>query len=312
MNQKRHRWAAAATAVRVLVVLVLALVMAGQSLESRAQDELQPPAVNAENIVILSDFNEVLYEQDAHERVPPASLTKMMTAVVAMRYGSLDMPVTVHAHDLVGEATMGLVEGDQLTLGDVLYGLLLPSGNDAAMAIARTVGWQAGDVTPEQSVERFVGLMNQTARELQLWNTHFMNPHGLDQDGHYSSAYDLAILLRSALNYPEIRERMQTVSIRVSDEYDLYNGNQLLQERSDVLGGKTGLTDGAGFCLAAAARQDGRMVVVVALRNDWSWFWDMDLLLDYGLELANSRGIPAWADPSLVGTQLLQPRGVAN
>jgi D-alanyl-D-alanine carboxypeptidase len=236
----------------------------------------------------------------------------MMTAIVAMRYSTLDTPVTVDPHDLVGEATMGLVEGDQLTLGDVLYGLLLPSGNDAAMAIARTVGWQEGDVSPDQGVERFVGLMNQTARELQLWDTHFANPHGLDAEGHYSSAYDLAIILRTALNYPEIRERMQTIAVRVGDQYDLYNGNQLLRERSDILGGKTGLTDGAGFCLAMAARQDGRMVIVVALRNDWSWFWDMDLLLDYGLQLVKARGIPAWADPSLVGTQLLQPHAGSN
>lgn len=312
MNLLRTSRTPVIAVVRAFIVLVLLLGIAGQSLPSRAQDEPQPPAVNAENIVILSDFNEVVYEQDAHVRVPPASLTKMMTAIVAMRYSTLDTPVTVDAHDLVGEATMGLVEGDQLTLGDVLYGLLLPSGNDAAMAIARTVGWQEGDVSPDQSVERFVGLMNQTARELQLWDTHFANPHGLDAEGHYSSAYDLAIILRTALNYPEIRERMQTIAVRVGDQYDLYNGNQLLRERSDILGGKTGLTDGAGFCLAVAARQDGRMVIVVALRNDWSWFWDMDLLLDYGFQLVKARGIPAWADPSLVGTQLLQPHPGSN
>lgn len=290
---------------------LVALVLCGMTTlhaATTAVEEPPPPAVNAEKVVVLSDFNEVLYEYGAHERLGPASLTKMMTALVAMRYGDLSMTVTVEEHDLIGEATMGLVVGDQLSLGDVLYGLLMPSGNDAALAIARTVGWQPGDQTPEQSVERFVGLMNQTATEMGLRDSHFMNPHGLDQWGHYSTAFDMAHILRAALNYPEIRERMQTLAIRVGANYDLYNGNELLRSRADYLGGKTGLTDDCGFCLAAAARPAERMAIAVVMRDDWSWFYDVGLLLDYGLEVMNVRGIPAWADPALIGTQLSQPR----
>lgn len=289
----------------LLIAIVLLGVFAGQIGE--AQEQPVPPDINAGKYVVLSDFNEVLYAQSPHERTPPASLTKMMTAIVAVRVADLNTVVTIDESDLVGEATMGLVAGDQVTIGDLLYGLLLPSGNDAAMAISRGVGISLGASNTDEARELFIAKMNETARLFQLQNTHFMNPHGLDQESHYSSAYDLAIILRAALNYPQIRERMQTQAVRVGERYDLFNGNQLLADRGDFIGGKTGLTDGCGFCLAGAARNDdGRMVIAVALNDDWSWFWDVSLLLDYGFELMEDRGIPYWAEPTLVGSQLSQ------
>ena len=289
----------------LLIPLILAGIAAG--IVGGAQESGEAPEVNAGKFVVLSDFNEILYAKEAHERTPPASLTKMMTAIVAVRIADLDTVVTIDESDLVGEATMGLLAGDQVTIGDLLYGLLLPSGNDAAMAISRGVGIALGASNSDQARELFVGKMNETARLFNLQNTHFMNPHGLDEENHYSSAYDLAIILRGALNYPQIRERMQTQAVRVGERFDLFNGNQLVRDRSDFLGGKTGLTDGCGFCLAGAARNDdGRMVIAVALDDDWSWFWDVSVLLDYGFELMEERGLPAWAQPSLVGTQLSQ------
>ncbi|MEZ4524117.1 MAG: hypothetical protein R3A46_21165 [Thermomicrobiales bacterium] len=289
----------------VILLILLAGIAAGQI--GGAQEQPVAPDVNAGKFVVLSDFNEVLYEKDAHVRTPMASLTKMMTAIVAVRTVSLDTGVTIDESDLVGEATMGLVAGDQVTIGDLLYGLLLPSGNDAAMAIARGVGLELGGADSTEARQLFIDRMNETARLMQLRDTHYMNPHGLDQEHHYSSAYDLAIILRTALNYPQIRERMQTQAIRVGERYDLFNGNQLLADRNDFIGGKTGLTDGCGFCLVGAARNDeGRMVIAVALNDDWSWFWDVSLLLDYGFELMDARGIPAWAEPTLVGSQLSQ------
>lgn len=291
-------------------ILLVSLVLAGRCaspLGSAQEGQPPPPEVNARKFVILSDFNEVLYEHNAHERIAPASLTKMMTAIVAVRTVSLDLTVTIEESDLIGEATMGLVAGDQVTIEDLLYGLLMPSGNDAAMAIARAVGTQLGATDADTARQIFVDRMNETARLFQLRNTHYMNPHGLDQDGHYSTAYDQAIILRAALNYPQIRGCMQTLSRRVADRYDLYNGNQLLAEREDYIGGKTGLTDNCGYCLAGAARNaEGRMVIAVALDDDWSWFWDVSLLLDYGFALMAARGVPDWAPPSLVGTQLTQ------
>lgn len=283
-------------------------MLAGVALQGMPVNaQTDDPVTNAENIVILSDFNEILYQRNAHQRIPLASLTKLMTAIVAVRNAPMDLPVTVNAHDLVGEATMGLIEGDQLLLGDLFYGLLIPSGNDAAMAIARAVGWREGDTDPEQSVNRFVQMMNDMAREIGLRDTHFANPHGLDAPGHYSSPYDVAIMLRAALNYQEIRTPMTTLSIRVGNTYDLYSTNELLKGRDDYLGGKTGLTDGAGFCLSAAARRDGRMVIAVVMRDDWNWYADVDTLLDFGFELAVERGVPAYATPELIGSQLDQP-----
>ncbi len=112
---------------------------------------------------MLSDFNEILYAQNPHERTPPASLTKMMTAIVAVRTADLNTVVTIEESDLVGEATMGLVAGDQLTIGDLLYGMLLPSGNDAAMAVARGVGLVLGGTTSDEARQIFVAKMNETA-----------------------------------------------------------------------------------------------------------------------------------------------------
>ena len=233
----------------------------------------------------------------------------MMTAIVAVRYGNLDMPVEINEADLVGEATMGLWAGEVVTLRGLLYGLLMPSGNDAAMAIARSIGWQKGDTSAEESVQRFVDLMNQTAREYQLRDTHFMNPHGLDEYGHYSTPFDLAIILRAALNYPVIREVMQTRAINI-DGHELWNGNRLFNVREDVIGGKTGFTDAAMFCLAGAATQDGRFVIAVVTRDDGdNWFSDVSNLLDFGLQKQRELGVPSFINPSLVGTQLQQTPG---
>lgn len=296
---------------RLLIIVVLLGGVMAPAVPARAQQPypyMDAPPTNAQNLIVLSDFNEVLYERNSRERIPLASLTKLMTAIVVLRHADLDARTRIVQHDLVGEATMGLVYDDEVTLNDLLYGLMIPSGNDAAMAIARTVGWREGDATPEQSVRRFVQMMNDTARDMGLRDTHFMNSHGLDEPNHYSTAFDVAIMLREALNYPEIRRAMTTPAIRVGPYYDLYSNNPLLRDREDYLGGKTGLTDNAGFCLATAARRDGRMVIAVVMRDDWNWWTDVDALLDYGLYLAHEKGVPWYAMPDMVGSQLDQPR----
>jgi D-alanyl-D-alanine carboxypeptidase (penicillin-binding protein 5/6) len=274
-----------------------------------AEGEPPPPAVYANNAVVLSDYNEVLLDINARKRAPMASTTKMMTAIVAVRYGNLDMPVLIDESDIVGESSMGLVAGDTVTLHGLLYGLLMPSGNDAAHAIARALGWRSDTKTAEEAVQNFVDMMNQTAQEYQLRDTHYMNPHGLDQDGHYSTPYDLAIILRAALNYPVIREVMQTRAIHV-DGYDVWNGNKLYGMREDVIGGKTGFTDFAGFCLAAAAQRDGRFAIAVVTGDDGEdWYTDVSNLLDWGLTVEVLRGPPSWVSPTATGTQLSQQPG---
>jgi serine-type D-Ala-D-Ala carboxypeptidase (penicillin-binding protein 5/6) len=288
-----------------MLVVLLASVVAHAPRQAQAEAPV-PPTIWAENAVIISDFNEILFAQNAHHRTAPASTTKMMTAIVAVRHGNLDMEVLIDESDIVGEASMGLWSGEVVTLRGLLYGLLLPSGNDAAHAIARTIGWRADTTSPEEAVQNFVDMMNETTREFQLRNTHFMNPHGLDEWGHYSTPFDLAIILRAALNYPIIREIMQTRSVHV-DGHDLWNGNRLHGIRDDVIGGKTGYTEDAMFCLAAAAWRDGRFVIAVVTRDHGdTWFWDVSNLLDYGLELAIQRGVPPHANPARLGTQFTQ------
>ena len=290
----------------LLVVLVLLVSFSVQTLPANAVDTPAPPEIFAENAVVLSDFNEILYDHNAHHRTAMASTTKIMTAIVAVRYGNLDQEVLIDESDIVGEASMGLWAGEIVTLRDLLYGLLLPSGNDAAHAIARTIGWKADTVDPEDAVANFVGLMNQTAREYQLRNTHFMNPHGLDEWGHYSTPFDLAIILRAALNYEVIRDTMQTLSINAGG-HELWNGNRLYGMRDDVIGGKTGYTEAANFCLAAAASRNGRFVIAVVTRDSGeSWFWDVSQLLDWGLIAADRKGIPQGANATLIGTQFSQ------
>lgn len=303
----RSRPTSGVLALRLLLALVVVCAATVTSAPSRAlADELVEPQIWAENAVIISDFGEVLYDHNAHRRTAPASTTKMMTAIVAVRNADLSMEVLIDESDIVGEASMGLWAGEVVTLRGLLYGLLLPSGNDAAHAIARTIGTRTGRETPEEAVRNFVDMMNETAREFQLRNTHFQNPHGLDEWGHYSTPFDLAIILRAALNYPIIKQIMTTRSIHV-DGHDLWNGNRLVSMRDDMLGGKTGYTEDAMFCLAAAAFRDGRFVIAVVTRDYGdTWFWDVSNLLDYGLELNARRGIPPFANPARAGTQFTQ------
>ena len=291
---------------RLLVLIVLLASVVAQSLPANAVEAPAPPEIAAENAVVISDFNEVLYDRNARQRTAMASTTKIMTAIVAVRYGNLDQEVLIDESDIVGEATMGLQAGETVKLRDLLYGLLLPSGNDAAHAIARSIGWKADTTDPEQAVDNFVALMNQTAREYQLRDTHFMNPHGLDEWGHYSTPFDLAIMLRAALNYEVIRDTMQTLSVNAGG-YELWNGNKLYGMRDDVIGGKTGYTEAANFCLAAAAVRNGRFVIAVVTRDTGeSWFGDVSQLLDWGLIAADRKGVPQGVNASLIGTQFNQ------
>jgi len=307
-NAGRRGWLARLL-LSLFLVSTLTISLATAHRPAAAVEEPPSPGTYSEGAIVLSDYNEVLYDKNAHVRFAMASTTKMMTAIVALRYGQIDMPVLIDESDIVGEASMGLIAGTTVSLRGLLYGLMLPSGNDAAHAIARAVGGHDGAGDPEQAVDTFVGLMNQTAREYQLRDTHFMNPHGLDEYGHYSTAFDLAIILRAALNYPILREIMQTPAIHV-DGYDVWNHNRLYQMRDDIIGGKTGFTEAAGFCLTGAAWRDGRFVIAVVIRDDGdNWYADISNLLDWGLEVETIRGVPKTAVPRTVGTQLHQQPG---
>lgn len=240
---------------------------------------IQAPDVVAENaIVIDATTGEVLFEKNATERRAMASLTKLFTALVALETVPLDTELVVEPVDLVGEASMGLSAGDVVSFRSLLHGLVLPSGNDAASTIARVAG--------RGSQDAFIHMANERIAELGLTDTHLVNPHGLDADGHHSTARDIAALAMYALQHqPALVDAIHTTSYS-GDGFTLYNTNRLLNVYPGLIGGKTGLTDDAGYCLMQVAEIDGRKVLVVLLGSTWeSWYADAERLLDHGFEV---------------------------
>ena len=237
-------------------------------------DSPTDPEVTAEAAAVFDlDGRDVIYSKNAFERLYPASITKVMTALVAIKYGNLADEVTVTEDAVITEsgATLaGIEPGDRLTLEQLLYGLLLPSGNDAGAAIA---------VHMSGSIEAFADLMNEEARKLGAVDTHFVNPHGLTDPEHYTTAYDLYLIFNEALKQPEFRKMTGTTSYTAvyrngkgeSVTKTWSGGNWYMTgERQEpdgltVFGGKTGTTSAAGYCLIMASRdtQDHEYVSVV-------------------------------------------------
>jgi D-alanyl-D-alanine carboxypeptidase (penicillin-binding protein 5/6) len=232
----------------------------------------QPPSVSAHAALLVDlDSGQTLYSLRPNDPLPPASTVKIMTALVVLRRSRLDEMVTVSrsAADAAG-SRMGLVAGEALTVKDLLYGLLLPSGNDAATALAEYVGGsEAG----------FVALMNETAAELGLAQTHFTNAHGLDDPAQMASAKDLMSLTKAALEYPAFATIVASPTAQVAGR-TLTNTNQLLSTYPGVNGIKTGTTDAAGECLVASLMQgDHRLLAVLFGSQDR--YADGEALLDY-------------------------------
>lgn len=240
------------------------------------QKERNAPNVIAPAVAIIDGASgKALYTRNAHQRLAPASVTKIMTAILAIENGHLGdyVQIKVNGYAMPGSSIMGIYPGEVLTLEDLLYGLLLPSGNDAALAIAQHVGG---------SVERFVQMMNEKAAKLGLADTHFVNPHGLDEDGHYSSAYDLAMLGRYAMNNPTFAKIVgtKTYVARGRTTYTLVNGNRLLGQYEGVDGVKTGFTDNAGQSYVASVTRNGHRVFVGLIKST-DRYTDARRLFDY-------------------------------
>jgi D-alanyl-D-alanine carboxypeptidase (penicillin-binding protein 5/6) len=220
---------------------------------------LAPPKVGARHYVVLDDASgKVLFERDGNLRVPPASLTKIATAIVVLeQVADLKQAVTttVDGRKMGDSSVMGIYPVDLLTVEDLLHGLMLPSGNDAAIELARVV---AGDEA------KFVGLMNDLVDRLGLKNTHFTNPHGLDDVRHYSSAYDLAVLARHGMGDATFRKIVGTPRYVAKGfkTYPMSNTNPLLGKYGGADGVKTGLTDNAGRTFVASASRGGNRVFV--------------------------------------------------
>ena len=224
-------------------------------------------------VLMDAESGRVLYGHDAHKPRLIASTTKLMTALVAVeRAGDLDETVTVKGEWLGSEgSSIYLRAGEEITLRGLLYGLLLQSGNDAAMVIAcHTAG----------SVEEFVELMNRRAAELGMKDSSFANPSGLDHENHYSTPYDMALLARACLDNSTVAELCATKSITVGAR-TFVNHNKLLWRCEGCVGMKTGFTEKAGRTLVSAAVRDGQTLICVTLNDGDDWN-DHRKLLDYG------------------------------
>ena len=228
-------------------------------------------------ILMDTDSNRILYEKNINEIRSVASISKIMTAIVAIESGKMKKEVTVGDEiDSSYGSGIYLQKGEKLKLEDLVYGLMLRSGNDAALAIANYVGG---------SVDRFVELMNKKAQEIGMKNTTFNNPSGLDQDkGNYSTAYDMAILTSYAMKNKEYRKITGTKKYTLKTNKNVYswiNKNKLLKLYKYTTGGKTGFTEKARRTLVSTATKNDTNLVVVTLNdgNDWE---DHQNLFEYG------------------------------
>ena len=221
-------------------------------------------AVSARRAIMMDGLTgRVLYEKNADEQSLIASTTKIMTALVVCQQCNVLDRVRIPAEAVgVEGSSMYLKEGEVLTVQELLYGLMLQSGNDAAVALAIYCGG---------TVEGFAELMNDKARALGLENTHFVNPNGLDAPGHYSTARDLANLAAYAMTDPVFRQTVDTKSIRIGERC-LTNHNKLLWQVEGAEGVKTGFTKAAGRILVSAATRQGRRLICVTINdpNDWA------------------------------------------
>lgn len=270
---------------RLLAILGAAVL----TLPAPAVSGAEEPAVTAKGAVLMEvGAGRILWSRNGEERLPMASTTKIMTALLTLEQPGLDEVFTVNAQAIRVEGTsMGLTEGSQATLRTLAAGMLLASGNDAANAAAvRVAGTQAD----------FVMMMNRRAAQLGMKDTNFETPSGLDGQSHYSTAADMALLARAALENPDFRSLCSQTSLKLcygNPPYDrwLANHNRLLKEYPGCIGLKTGFTKKAGRCLVSAAEREGVTLICVTLSdpNDWR---DHTALLDWGFSRVRRTELP--------------------
>lgn len=244
-------------------------------------------------ILIDAASGRVLFEQDAHRRLPMASVTKILTALIVLEhFGDLRQTFTLPEDFVnVGESTILLEAGETQTIEDLLYALLLRSANDAAQALA---------IATAGSETAFVEMMNQRCAELGLTESNWTNPHGLHHDAHLSSAYDIAYITRAALKIPKFNDIISTASHTVpwaDNEYDrvVANHNKLLTQYAGADGVKTGYTSKAGNCLVGSATRDGLRLIGVILSSE-DTYGQMAALLDYGFDHYEMRQVVSFGE----------------
>lgn len=273
----------------------------------------QGPQVEAEGAAVMDiDTGAFLYSKNAEAKMYPASITKIMTTMVAIEHISeADLDKKVKASETAlspigaDSSQIWLSVGEKITMRSALYAIMLASANDAANVVAETVGG---------SIENFVQMMNDKAKELGCVNTHFVNPHGLHDDDHYTCAYDMALIAQAAYANPLFRQITKTVEYRIpktkymKEDRWLLNHQKMLYEDDEFtydgcIGGKTGFTDDAWNTLVTYAKRDGRTLVCVELRVNGSWktFNESAALLDYGFQNFRHEEVETQTDSTKLG-----------
>ncbi|HET8740216.1 MAG TPA: D-alanyl-D-alanine carboxypeptidase family protein [Acidimicrobiia bacterium] len=266
-----------------------------------------PPGVTAASWIVYDELTDsVLASWDADTPRPPASITKIMTVLLALENGNLDDPVVI-SEDAAGQGgqEIGLVAGETVTLGALVRAAMIRSGNDAAAAIAEHIGG---------SIEGFVQMMNARAAELGMENTHFANPNGLDTEGHYSTARDMLIVGRQAMSMPEFREIARARVMVFPDAPDgtprsASNTNRILNSYDGSIGVKTGETPRAGLTYVGAAEREGRRLFVVVFNSvgKRAHFADAIGLFDWAFEDLGINGTLAAGIPYQTVAKRVEP-----
>ena len=250
----------------------------GKAADARGIAAEDLPDIDASNAFVMGKNGTVYYARSADEQVKIASITKVMTAILAVENCKMDEKITVsNAAATVGNSTAGLLEGDELTVEQALRGLMIPSGNDAAIALAEHVGKKL-DPKTKDAVATFVKAMNEQAKKLGCTGTLFENPHGLDFDewagDMHSTAHDVALMMQEAMKDDTIREVMaskdpwiEVTGADGSDHSHSMDTHNVLLGQDGNIGGKTGTTDDAGYCFASAYNRDGDEIYTVVLNS---------------------------------------------
>lgn len=250
-----------------------------------ALQNVTKPAIKSETAILMVAGNkQVLFEKDANKIMYPASTTKIMTLITALKHGNLNDTVIVGPGPVdVEGSSLDLRLLDRLTLRELLFGLMLVSGNDAAQAVAEHVGGG--------SYKKFIGWMNEESERMGALRTHFTNPHGLpDPINHFTTAYDLALITDAGFKVRGFEDFVSTPYHTVGFQnrikgMSLVNTNKLLMTYSGANGVKTGTTNAAGRCLVSSARRGDVLLIAVVLNDGDSVFRDSAALLDYGFRV---------------------------
>lgn len=274
-----------------------------QQVEQKWRGVRTPELAGVEGQAVLimdRDSGELLYSDNGKKKMYPASTTKILTALILLERSSPDDTVTVGDEVLLrtsDESSAGLVQGERLTVRDLTAAMMLPSGNDAARTAAVYVAeLETGtQQSPEQAMSYFAELMNEKAKKLGAVKSHFVNPHGLHDPDHYSTAYDMALIAREAMKLEEFNEIVgeseYAAAAQGQGEHLFQNRNKLLNSRGEWFfqganGIKTGYTEKAGYCLVGSATREERELITVVLHSTEQGVWsDTVKLLDYGFRI---------------------------